>query len=107
MKRLIIFLVLLFLILPVGVLSSENKPIKLEQVLKLRNYELGLQNLQLQIEVLNREIQSLKQERDTYVDELYNSYGLNKKWRIDLRKGIWFAEEAPEDGKVQGEKIVE
>ena len=101
MNKTILFGILFFFILPLAVLSADQKPLEPEQVLKLRNYELGLQNLQLQIEILNREIQKLKQERNLYLDELYKNYGFDKKWKIDLEKGIWFVEEAPDAGKAQ------
>ena len=75
--------------------------------MKLRNYELSLQNLQLQIELLNREIQKFKNERDTYIDRLYKSYGVDKEWKIDLQKGIWFVEDVSRGDKVQEGKTVD
>jgi peptidoglycan hydrolase CwlO-like protein len=102
MKKVTILLLILLLISPNAILFAEQKPLKQEQVLKLSNYELSLQNLQLQIEVLNREIQRLEQERNSYVDELYKKYGLDKKWKIDLERGIWFIEEASAAENTQG-----
>lgn len=107
MYRLTLFFCLFFLIVPVIAVSAAEKPLKSEEVLTLRNYELSLQNLQLQIEVFHREIERLNQEREMYFDKLYRNYGLDKKWKIDLEKGIWIIEEVPKAENTQGEKTIE
>jgi hypothetical protein len=99
MKRSMLFLLLFSLLWQVAAASSEQKPLKGEELLKLRNYELTLQNMELRIELMNREMEKLRRERDLYLEELYRDYGLDREWKIDLEKGIWFIQESPEETK--------
>lgn len=74
--------------------NAEEKALKDPEVLKIRNYELNLQNAHLQIEVLKRDINRVQQERDAFIEGLYKSYQLDPEWKIDLEKGVWFKKEA-------------
>jgi hypothetical protein len=76
--------------------AVEGTPLKPEEILKLRNYELNVQNVELQLELLRRDLDRLKGERGRYHEELYKSYGLGQEWKIDLQQGIWF--KAPDSG---------
>jgi hypothetical protein len=104
MRKILILWLLFLLIFPNINLAAEQKPLNEEEVLKLRNYELSLQNLRLQIELLDREIQKYQDDRDTYINGLYKKYGIGKEWKIDLQKGIWFIEDASQGAKGQGGK---
>lgn len=90
------FVVLLAFVVPV---HSEEKAIKQEDLLRLKNVELNIQNLELRAELLTRELEKLRRDRDIYIDELYKSYGLGGDWKIDLQKGVWFAEPKEESAK--------
>lgn len=94
MKRVMFCLILFACLRGLG-LSAEQKALKPEEVLKLRNYELSLQNMELQLELIRRDMERVKQEREGYLGELYRTYGVDKGWKIDLQKGIWFLERSP------------
>jgi hypothetical protein len=81
----------LFALLTMGMaVAAEQKPLKQEDLLQLRNHELSLQNLELRIELLSRERDKLRYERDSFVEGLFKNYEVNQEWKIDLQKGIWF-----------------
>jgi hypothetical protein len=79
-----------FVLFPYPGLAGEEKHLQAEEVLRLKNLELTLQNLTLQAELITRDLQRVRQERDTCVQEFYQRYGLEKEWKIDLEKGLWF-----------------
>jgi len=87
-------LLCLALIVPVPVPSgAEERHLKAEEVLRLRNYELSLQNLTLQIELLSRDLGRIRNEKEAYLQDLYQNYKLDRQYKIDLDKGIWFRDQ--------------
>lgn len=87
-------LLISILILPNTNLFAEQKNLSPEEVLRLKNYELSLKNMRLEIELLSREMQERENERNTYIEGLYQSYNLNSDWKIDLSKEVWFLQNA-------------
>jgi hypothetical protein len=100
-----IFFFLFFLFLQTTVVRAEVKLLKQEEILKLTNYALTIQNLQLQIEITTQTIQRLDDERSTYINDLFKRYGYNpKEWVINLDKGVWVRKKASESEKAGDEK---
>ncbi len=51
--------------------------------------------MELQLELIRRDLDRLKQERERYLEELYKTHGVDKGWKIDLQNGVWFMEQSP------------